>query len=364
MGLTARLASAATRIAVSTFNASMALFESELVARMARGGRNTSEPQGAPTAADGHTGAVTPRMSVPVLRDAAAESSDAIPIVFVHRGDSEHLAYSLAQAQHSNPASTVFLLGDEHNDRYRWVRHHRYADYFDGASAFGRIYRHFSTHSVDFELICFQRWFILEEFLAAHNLRRCVYLDSDVLLYADVTSEMRKFRRFDFTLCWNTIGCVVFVNDLDGLAGLCEFMMGVYTKRDRYQYDRLASHFAVRQRNGLPGGACDMTALQLYNELTFGRVGEASHVIDGSVYDPNINVAHPGFEMEDGVKKVFWRDGVPYGTFVRTGEAIRFNALHFNGRAKSLMRRYCTAYLDGPLASPAAGALVDRPGVR
>ena len=92
-------------------------------------------------------------------------------------------------------------------------------------------------------------------------------LDSDVLLYADVTEEMKKFRRFDFTLCWNTIGCVFFLNRMEGLQDLCQFMLDVYTKKDRYQYDRMVAQFALRQKNQLPGGACDMTALQLYNEL-------------------------------------------------------------------------------------------------
>jgi len=86
-----------------------------------------------------------------------------------------------------------------------------------------------------------------------------------------------------------------------------------------------------------------MTALELYNETNFGRVGEASQIIDGSVYDPNINMPHPGFEMENGIKKIIWKDRQPYGQIAETGEEIRFNSLHFNGRAKALMEQHCTA---------------------
>jgi hypothetical protein len=85
-----------------------------------------------------------------------------------------------------------------------------------------------------------------------------------------------------------------------------------------------------------------MTAFQLYSELNFGQVGEASHIIDGSVYDPNINRPNPGFEMENGIKKIIWKDGYPWGTYLRTGESIRFNSLHFNGRAKKLMSQFYT----------------------
>src|SRR4029453_7426083 len=92
--------------------------------------------------------------------------------------------------------------------------------------------------------------------------------------------------------------------------------------------------------NGPPGGACDITALQLYNELHFGEIGEVTQVIDGSVYDPAITVPVPGFEMENGIKKLTGKDGIPYGKHVRTGEQVRFNSLHCQGQTKHLMGQY------------------------
>jgi hypothetical protein len=178
-----------------------------------------------------------------------------------------------------------------------------------------------------------------------------------VLLYANITDDLRKFSRFDFTLCWNTIGCVFFLNRPEGLDNFCDFLMKIYSKKDRYHYDKMISHFAVRRKHRLPGGVCDMTALQLFNELHFGQVGEASHIVDGSVYDPNINMTHPGFEMENGIKRIVWKDGQPYGRFLRTGEEIKFNSLHFNGRAKRLMSQYCTATLEAHSPAAASGAV-------
>jgi hypothetical protein len=359
-----------TRLAVLTFGISLGIFESELLRRLARL-RGKGRAPLAPRAGDGgpvvrpaeaHSQTALPRGTAATP---ASTSRASVPIVFLHQNNSEHLAHSLAQAKRSNPDSTVFLLGDDSNNQYAGVKHYQLRDYFTGASQFAAVYKHYSTHSPAFELICFQRWFILREFLAAHKIDRCVYLDSDVLLYANVTDDMEKFRRFDFTLCWNIIGCVFFLTHREGLERLCRFMMDLYAKKDKYQYDRIVAHFAARQKHGLPGGACDMTALQLYNEANFGRVGEASHIIDGSVYDPNINMPHPGFEMENDIKKVVWENGFPYGTYLPTGEKIRFNSLHFNGQhAKSLMSRYCTAApgVSAPLRATTSSA--DRPDGR
>jgi hypothetical protein len=295
----------------------------------------------------------------PSVRRRATERPSPVPIVFIHQGHSDYLSCSLAQAKHSSPASTIYLLGDESNHSYGWVQHANAADYSADADRFADIYQHFSTHPVGFELMCFQRWFMLREFLAVRGIERCLYLDSDVLLYADATEEIDKFRDFDFTLCWNMAGCVFFLNHIDGLSNLCDFMTRLYSGGERYLYDRMIAHFALRRRHRLTGGACDMTALQLYNEVNFGRVGEAARIFDGSVYDPDINVAHPGFEMENNLKKVVWRDGKPYGTFLRSGELVRFNSLHFSGHAKSLMRDYCRADLVDPLA-PAESHVLSR----
>lgn len=337
-----------TRLGILTFRISLAILESEFLSRISRVRRQAKNTNSVEHQAKPVTSAASARSRANAQSDEPAKrrntaSTGFLPIVFIHKHNAEHLKYSFAQAKKSNPGSTVFVLGDDSNNQYDGVEHHQFRDYFGGAARFEEIYKHYSTHPIDFELICFQRWFILREFLTANKIDQCVYLDSDVLLYADVTEDLKKFARFDFTLCWNTIGCVFFLNRMEGLENFCHFMMDIYSKKDAYHYDKMVSHFAARRKNQLPGGACDMTALQLYNEINFGQVGEASHVIDGSVYDPNVNMPHPGFEMENGIKKILWKGDHPYGRFGRTGEEVRFNSLHFNGHAKRLMSRYCTA---------------------
>ena len=273
-------------------------------------------------------------------------SMSRLPIVFIHSGNSSYLKYSLAQAKQSNPQSTVYLLGDSSNDCYGFVEHSAYSDYFKGASEFSKIYRHFNTTGFHYELFNFQRWFVLKEFLIAKKLERCLALDSDTMLYADVTEEGKKFEQFDFTLSWNMCGCTFFLNKIEALADFCKFVMDLYTKRDRYHYEKMVAHFAVRKHSHLPGGVCDMTAFQLFSEAHFGDVGEASQIINGSVFDPAISVPHPGFEMSNGIKKIIWRDGYPYGIHVKSRKEIRFNSLHFQGKAKSLMSQFCTVQVD------------------
>ena len=264
-----------------------------------------------------------------------------LPIVFMHYGNSDYLKYSLRQAKNSNPGSTVYLLGDSLNDCYEGIEHHPFMDYFVAAEGFSKVYRHYNTTPYHYALFDFQRWFILKEFLCSNRLQKCLYLDSDTMLYADVTKEQERFSQFDFTLSLMLCGNTFFLNRLSALEDFCQFLMDIYMKNDRYHYDKLVAHFALRKRNGLKGGACDMTALQLFLLNHFDRIGEVAKVIDGAVYDPNINLAAPGFEMSNGIKRVFWKNTDPYGIYLRTGEQVRFSSLHFQGgNAKRLISQF------------------------
>jgi len=276
------------------------------------------------------------------LGDKETPSMSRLPVVFVHFSNSDYLKYSLFQAKYSNPESTIYLIGDDANDCYDFVDHHSFSDYFQGAKDFSKIYRHFNITAYRYEIFCFQRWFILLEFLAAKELEKCLYVDSDTMLYVDVTEEQKKFSQFDFTLSHKTSGCTFFLNRIDALSDFCQFIMDIYTKKERYYFDRMIAQYATFKKNGMAGGACDMTVFDLYSYDHFGEIGEVAQIIDGSVYDPSINVPHPGFETENGIKKIIWKDGCPYGIQLRTAREIKFNSLQFQGDSKRLMRQYCT----------------------
>jgi hypothetical protein len=264
-----------------------------------------------------------------------------IPIIFIHSNYSDYLKYSLLQAKRTNSEFQIYLLGDSSNDCYDFVEHHNLSEYSKEANEFAKIYRHYSTNNYEFELYCFQRWFVLKEFLSFIGAKNCLYLDSDVMLYANIKNEIKKFEHFDFTLSHMSCGCTFFLNRFEALANFCEFLINIYKKIDKYHFDKILSLYAIRKKNNLPGGACDMTAFGLYQEIHFGEIGEVSQIINGSVYDPSIQISSPGFEMTNGIKKVIWKNGSPFGTHLRTGKEIKFNSLHFQGNTKSLMEEYC-----------------------
>jgi hypothetical protein len=268
-----------------------------------------------------------------------------LPIIFIHYGNSQYLRYSLEQARNSNPLSPIHLIGDEGNNQYSFVKHHLYRDYFKEASKFASLYKHFCDQNQQWILFVFQRWFILKEFLRTHQLERCLHTDSDVMLYTDVTKDQQTFDEYDFTVSHGNMGSVFYVNTVEGLEKFCHFLMNVYSGKEQYYYDRMLAHFVCRQNNHLRGGATEMTALAYYAEGHFGEIGEVSQILDGAVHDTCITIPHPGFEMENGIKKIIWKANRPYGRHIRRGKEIRFKSLHFQGSSKSLMKDFLTPIL-------------------
>jgi hypothetical protein len=55
------------------------------------------------------------------------------------------------------------------------------------------------------------------------------------------------------------------------------------------------------------------------------------------------------FETYDGKKKIYWRNNLPYGTVVSTGQEVRFNVLHYQGGSKWQMK---PAYRGAKNSSP------------
>jgi hypothetical protein len=256
-----------------------------------------------------------------------------LPIVFIHRGASRYLAGSITQARQSNPDAQIFVLGDQHNAGFRLARHINAAD-FDGAAArFRAVYHHRSTHEVDYELFCFERWFLLQSFLQAQALDACLYLDSDVLLYSDATAQARRFADFDLTPSHESPHCM-FINRKAGLDSFCAFLMECYESPELF--GRLESHYRKLQSENRPGGVCDMTVFGLFGALGRGRVVDLYSIRDGGAFDHAMGDAN-GFETENGIKKVRWHDGLPHCLYQPDGQLVRFHTLHFQGSAKRFL---------------------------
>lgn len=250
-----------------------------------------------------------------------------IPVIFIQKGSNNYFSKVYNQARNEN---TVLVIGDNTSP----IKQALIKDYSNRADEFSGIYQHLSTNGYDMELICFNRWFILQEYMKNKGIDICLHLDSDVMLYAKAETEFKKFEQFDFTLSHRCCGSNSFFT-LKGLSEFCDFVMKIYGNKPSYEFERIAAHYHVRQKHGLQGGVCDMTLLEFYSYTKCGTVGEMMHIIDGSTYDHNINASDQYFKMSgQNIKEISFFENRPYCHQITTGKEIRFNTLHYQGSAK------------------------------
>jgi len=271
--------------------------------------------------------------SVPETMRFAAIPSAAVPIVFIHRGDDEYLTYSLQQAKRGSPQSDIILIGDAANARFasETVRHFGIDDFFESAGRFAEVYQHQSGNAYEYELFCFQRWFVLRDFMKAHDIARCCYLDSDIMLYADANDPAYH----QFTNVW----AMLTINTMDTVENLC-YLIDIYFRNpDLYAY--LLSYTRKLGYQGLN----DMVFSSLYLDHWPQYKQNLDGVFGDSFFDGNIGhplyVALPGgsgaeVEMLDGKKKIFRKNGALYA---RAGDShwLRVNSLHFQSENKKYM---------------------------
>lgn len=259
--------------------------------------------------------------------------ASAIPIVVIHRGYSWYLPYTLRQVRLFNPRSPIYLVTDQKRLLLRRLaKVVPMGDHLAAGQEFERHYKHLSHNEIEFEKFCFVRWFVLQSVMKERRLERCFYLDSDVLIYANLQDVGENFAQAKLTVNFEQGPYCTYVNCLSNLEGYCGHITELFTEH----FEEMSADFASWKQAGLNGGISDMHALKSYVKASGTTVADTAEIIDDSCFDSYIHQAD-GFEMKDGVKAVQWRDGIPYVRHLESGKLIRFHSLHMQGTFKNLI---------------------------
>lgn len=260
-----------------------------------------------------------------------------IALICVHNGNDYYLDYALRQAHLFNRDADIYLLGNESSKDCKYAQHVLNANYFDSANAFEKVYQHMSSNLYGYELFCFQRWFIIKDFITEKKIDYFLCLDSDTLLYCNVSEVFNQYTDYDFTTCRRKNPCFTLFHR-ETLEKFCSLLTEMYTNdkylnqlKDSYQND-----FILAKR---AGGVCDMTGIDYYREYISNNIKELTEIDNGKSFDGNLN-ADDGYEMESGKKKIYWKDNKPYGKRADTGNLVELQGLHFQGPAKFKMHKY------------------------
>lgn len=264
-----------------------------------------------------------------------------IPLIFFHMGDSYYLQYTFNQILQSNPDSDVYLIGDDKNKHYEsiGIKHVDMTTCEKTAKEFEKIYVHLSCMGGFVERICFQRWMYIRDFVAQQGWTgRFCHLDSDVLVYGDITEYHDRYcADADVTLHGKYgPGCNVFKN-VDVLTKLVENTFKYYTTEALLE--KLKNRYHIEKKN-----VTDMTMIEAFVDECGVKPFDLLQIVDEISFDSHITKqSDPRFVMDGIFKKVLIKDGQAYCIRCEDGKPIRMMLLHIQGYHKTSMYRYYTA---------------------
>ncbi len=267
--------------------------------------------------------------------------TSSLPIIFIHVGATDWLLPAMTQARRKNRNSRVILLSERGTPVPPECEFYDIASYFEDAATITRTYQHFSNYDPGFELFCFQRWFVLHEFMEREGITRSFYADSDVLIFSDLEEAGSPFRACDLTLSKGHCGHSSFINNRAALQSFCNYMRVVLSREKEEQIAGVLADATI-QALGLRKEIFPLNDMRLFNMFRENEdflIGDTALIINGSTFDHDVNVTQGGFVLEEGAKKFTWKDGKPYGFNERLNQEVRFHAIHFKGPAKPLLMK-------------------------
>ncbi len=262
--------------------------------------------------------------------------NDKCPVVVIHRGNQRYFRDVIGFAEKNG--NEVYVIGDDSNRNCdNWID---YRDLnTDLCDRFCAVYKHMSTNPYNYELICFQRYYWMYEFMVRKGLNQCFHLDSDILLFMKLNSSI--FEDVCDAAC-------SYVPPKMGLQGVASIHFSYWTRDALYDFlqflidayenrlDIIESQY--EKEKGNPGGICDMRLLSYWIAETGRNVISLENFYKETVLDQNIdNDRCLGEELEMtpsfGIRKIRLDKGK---AFFRTlsGKEYNAGAIHFQGAKK------------------------------
>lgn len=257
-----------------------------------------------------------------------------LPIIFIHRTDDAYLYYILRQAKLSNPNSDVILLGSKSNAKYisNDTKHFMIDDYSEGASNFAKSYKHLSSNEYHYNLFCFQRWFVLRDFMRKHKIPECWVFDSDVMLYTNINKQ--EYRNFSYEFTWTTITTLKDIEDL------CKLQQEYFSDPKLHEDLKI---FTKETGHHLSNGdllVSDMVTQRLFFERHL-KGNRVHGIYSNSFFDNNLHLSFPGVEMLDDKKKIYLIDGTLCCKKTGSNQFYKLNSVHFTTTANKKFIECC-----------------------
>ena len=267
-------------------------------------------------------------------------------IVIIHMGFAKYLLYVLRQIKITNPNSEIFLISDKENKKYS-----KYSTFVDiskiqslESKSFKENYIHLGKSAPNYEMFCMLRWIILIDFMREYNIKECLHIDSDILIFSDLNKALNPFSNYKISLAHN-LALTMHIKDIEILDEFSKYLLFKYTNENELNKLKDMYYKTDRINNGVAGSISDMDISREFFSSVKEPIGDLSEIVNDSIFDSAIVYGEPEFEMlkkgKYKLKKIFFENKIPFCNYILNGEnrKIKFHSLHLLTWTKLFIKR-------------------------
>ncbi len=274
-----------------------------------------------------------------------------IPIVIIHIGNKEYVKVNLEITGKTNK---IYLIGDnsmKHLGSLPNVSFVQINPYRNHPSIveLKNTFMNYSSNSKNLECFCFERVFILKQFMEELKLSRVFHIDSDNILFSSINKypfqkEVAYCLNANFHTyrMSNSIHCGLL--NIDFCNKFINLYNDIYVSKKKFHLikDKVDFHTNPTTGNFMNGGICDMTLYYILANEKIVDVQNLLQPINESVFINNINTAE-GFEskqqyrLKNNMIDYFKSNGVYKLHDEINKKDYTLMNLHFQGGAKRFM---------------------------
>ena len=270
-----------------------------------------------------------------------------IPTVVVHRGYKPYVRYAVELTSKKN---LIYVIGSKDleflkkiNNNIKFIDIDKYAQKKE-VQEYKKFFTNYSTYEQDFAWYCFERIFILEEFLKDFKFSKAFHIDSDNAVFVDVNQiNFEKNIAFHVSQFQSNLNMNASVHS--GLLNLnfCEQYKKLYQDiyLNKTKFELIEEKYKYHLKNNLKGGVIDMT---LYYLLDKNKLIDIQNLMK-PIYDNerkknifinNMNMSEGfdslnNFEMKHRKIKIYKKNLVKD---IVNEEFLKLASMHFQGTAK------------------------------
>ena len=232
-------------------------------------------------------------------------------IVIIHMGFAKYLLYFLSQIKITNPNSKIFLISDKENKKYS-----KYSTFVDiskiqslESKSFKENYIHLGKSAPNYEMFCMLRWIILRDFMREYNIKECLHIDSDILIFSDLNKALNPFSNYKISLAHN-LALTMHIKDIEILNEFSKYLLFKYTNENELNKLKDMYYKTDRVNNGVAGSISDMDISREFFSSVKEPIGDLSEIVNDSIFDSAIVYGESEFEMlkkgKYKLKKIFF----------------------------------------------------------